>query len=314
MRLQKIILATVVCLPLIIAGCEQQNNQVDRKTITIEHAQGTTDVPLNPKKVIVLNPAALDTMDALNIHIDGVPQTNAYLPQFLAKYKNAPYINVGTLFEPDYEAISNFAPDLIIAGGRANDAYNKLSAIAPTISLEIDNQDFMPSLATRVTQLGEIFEKQDVAQTQLTQFKQKVEQLKAQTKDLGNALVIMISGGKISAYGPGSRFGFIYDELGFTPATRFPEGGRHGNVINAELLLSINPDWLFVLDRDSAIGNNNATSAKQVLDNTLIHKTKAWNNDHIVYLDSSALYIAGGLQTYSQLIEQINSVLANKQP
>jgi len=77
-----------------------------------------------------------------------------------------------------------------------------------------------------------------------------------------------------------------------------------------KILLSANPDWLFVLDRDSAIGNNEAKSAKQILDNSLMHKTKVWNNNKIVYLDSSAMYIAGGLQTYNQLLDQINQVLS----
>ena len=119
----------------------------------------------------------------------------------------------------------------------------------------------------------------------------------------------MINGGKFSAYGPGSRFGFIFDQLGFKPAIDFPQAGKHGNLMNAELLLSANPDWLFVIDRDSAIGTKNAQSAQQILDNPLVKRTKAWNNNHIVYLDSRALYIAGGLQTYRQLLEQIDHVM-----
>ncbi|WP_392564209.1 siderophore ABC transporter substrate-binding protein [Orbus wheelerorum] len=300
-------------LALAITGCDNKNSNTNDalvQKITIEHEQGTTDVTVNPQKVVVFNTATLDTMDALGIKITAVPQTSVHLPEFLKKYEGKEYINAGGLFEPDYEALSNLKPDLIIAGGRANDAYDKLSEIAPTISLAVDNKDFINSLTERTLQLGQIFNKEAQAKDLIDQFKQKIAAVKDKASDQGTAMIIMISGGKMSAYGPGSRFGFIYDELGFKPATSFTDTGKHGNIVNAELLLSLNPDWLFVLDRDSAIGTSDAQPAKQVLDNSLMHKTKVWNNNKIVYLDSSAMYIAGGLQTYNQLLDQVNLVLS----
>lgn len=79
--------------------------------------------------------------------------------------------------------------------------------------------------------------------------------------------------------------------------------------MNAELLLKLNPDWLFVIDRDSAIGRSEAQPAQQILDNALVRKTSAWKNDQVVYLDPTAVYIAGGVQTYSQLMDDINNAL-----
>ncbi|MFV8112014.1 iron ABC transporter substrate-binding protein, partial [Enterobacter cloacae complex sp.6700816] len=91
--------------------------------------------------------------------------------------------------------------------------------------------------------------------------------IKGKAPSAGKAMVILVSGGKISAYGPGSRFGFIFDVLGFEPAYVFTEDtGRHGNIVNSELLLKLNPDWLFVIDRDGAIGAKDAQPAADVLD------------------------------------------------
>lgn len=283
--------------------------ETNNPTLSVKHAQGTTAVPVNPAKVIVFNTATLDTMDALGIKIAGLPKSSTHLPKFLQQYESDEYFNAGTLFEPNYEALSNLKPDLIIAGGRTADAYDKLSEIAPTIALNVDPKDFVNSLAERTEQLGQIFNKQAEAEKLITDFKQQITSLREKTANQGTAMMIMINGGKISSYGPGSRFGFIFDQLGFTPATEFPQAGTHGNVMNAELLLAANPDWLFVLDRDSAIGNDKAQSAQQVLDNPLVQRSKAWTNNHIVYLDSSALYIAGGVQTYSQMMDQINQIL-----
>lgn len=295
----------------VLVGCDdnKKNEQSSVNKITIEHAQGKTDVPENPKKVVVFNIATLDIMDALNIPVSAVPQSDVHYPDFLSKYSDKSYTNVGTLFEPNYEVLSSMAPDVIIAGGRANDVYNKLNDIAPTISLDIDPNNFLASLTQRTEQLGTLFNKQDQAKKLLADFNQKIEQLKPKTNTAGSALVIMVNGGKMSAYGPKSRFGFIFDILGFKPATTFQEAGRHGNAVTSEFILSVNPQWLFVLDRDNAIGNKEAQSAQQVLNNDLIQKTDAWQNNHIVYLDSTSMYIAGGIQTYSHLMDQISEAL-----
>jgi iron complex transport system substrate-binding protein len=295
---------------LVLVGCDNKKEpQTPANTITVEHVQGKTDIPENPKKVVVFNIATLDIIDALNIPVSAVPQSDVHLPDFLSKYSDKAYTNVGTLFEPNYEVLSSIQPDVIIAGGRATDAYKKLNDIAPTLSLDIDPKEFLGSLTQRTEQLGTIFNKQNEAKKLINDFNQKIEQLKPKTSTAGSALVIMVNGGKMSAYGPKSRFGFVFDILGFQPATTFQEAGYHGNAVTSEFILSVNPQWLFVLDRDNAIGNKEAQSAQQVLNNDLIQKTAAWQNKQIIYLDSTSMYIAGGIQTYSRLMDQISEAL-----
>ncbi|WP_227719446.1 siderophore ABC transporter substrate-binding protein [Yersinia proxima] len=310
MRLRLALFSSLLALTAVLTGCDNSSATPEETSkISIEHAQGTTQVPLNPQKVIILNPSVLDTADALNIKVAGVPQTSTHLPEFLSKYAGSEYLNAGTLFEPDYEALSQAKPDLIIAGGRAQDAYDKLSAIAPTIALDIDPKHFTQSLTQRTDQLASIFGKEEEAKTLLGKFTSQIDAIKQKSANAGSAMVVMVSGGKMSAYTPGSRFGFIFDELGFTPAASFTEAGNHGNVVTSEFILNANPEWLFVLDRDNAIGRTENQSAQQILDNPLIRKTKAWQNGHVIYLDSASLYIAGGVQSYMQLMDKISSVL-----
>lgn len=311
MKLPQSFVSSLVFVGLLIGGgfgsvaTAQQS-----ETLSIEHAQGTTVVPLNPKKVIILNPSTLDIADALDIPVAGVPKTNSHLPEFLKKYQGAAWLNAGTLFEPDYEALSHASPDIIFAGGRARDARDKLSEIAPVVSLEIDPAHFIASLSQRTHQLASIFGKQAQAETLLAAFTAKAETIRAKSASAGSAMVIMVNGGKMSAYTPGSRFGFIYDALGFAPAVNLQKTGTHGSIVSSEFILHANPDWLFVLDRDSATGSKTGAAAQQVLDNPLIRKTSAWQKGHVVYLDSASLYIAGGLQSYSRLMDSINSALS----
>lgn len=118
MRLRLALFSSLLALTAVLTGCDNSSaTPEDTAKISIEHAQGTTQVPLNPQKVIILTPSVLDTADALKIKVAGVPQTSTHLPAFLSKYTGSEYLNAGTLFEPDYEALSQAKPDLIIAGG-----------------------------------------------------------------------------------------------------------------------------------------------------------------------------------------------------
>ncbi len=263
-----------------------------------------------PQRVVILNPETLDIADALGINVIGVAKSGVQLPELLRKYQDAHWFSGGTLFEPDYEALSHYQPDLILAGGRARDATEKLRQIAPTVELDIDSQHFLASLTQRTQQLATMFAKQPQAEALLAAFNAQVAALRSRSASAGRAMVLMVSGGKTSVYGSGSRFGFIYDVLGFQPASQLQASGRHGNVVSAEFIMQTNPDWLFVLDRDSAIGSKQGVSARAVLDNALVQRTAAWQKQQVIWLDSSALYLAGGIQSYRQLMNQLQQVLA----
>ncbi|MGO2344943.1 MAG: ABC transporter substrate-binding protein, partial [Providencia sp.] len=169
---------------LVLAGCDnskettETSQAAEKQVITVEHAQGKTEIPRHPQKVIVMNMETLDIMDALGAPVAGVPQTNVRFPEFLAKYNSADYINGGTLFEPAYETLSNAKPDLILGGSRARDSYDKLSGVAPTISMDIDNKRFIDSLTERTTELGLIFGKEKEADKLITDFKGKIADIK----------------------------------------------------------------------------------------------------------------------------------------
>lgn len=290
---------------------ETQTNNTAVDQIIIQHSKGSTEVPTHPKKVIVFDTALLDSLDLIGAEVAGVPQTGAPLPSTLTKYKSAKYINAGTLQEPDFEAISAAEPDLIIGSGRTDKAYDELASIAPTIVLSVDRSRFLDSLKERTLTAAKLFDKEQVAQEQIDSLDQEIAKTKIKASKAGTALFLMVNGGKISAYGPGSRFGFIFDTLDMQPAASFSDNGNHGNIVSLEYILEMNPDWIFVLDRETAIGESQENiAAKKVLDNALINKTKAKKNDQIVYLNSPDLYIAGGIRTYQNLVRLIDTALS----
>ncbi|MBO1025826.1 siderophore ABC transporter substrate-binding protein [Ochrobactrum sp. SD129] len=274
--------------------------------VAVKHAQGETTVATNPEKVVVFDFATLDNLDRLGVKIIGVPGSIAF-PEYLKKYDGADYAKVGTLFEPDYEAVNAAEPDLIIVGGRSAAKYGELAKIAPTIDLTVPAKEFISGTEANIEKLGQIFGKETEAKAEVDKLNSELAALKEKTKGKGKGLMILTSGGKISAYGPGSRFGVLHDSFGVEPAAPDLSVGNHGQPVSSEFILETNPDWLFVLDRDAAIGRE-GTSAKQLLDNELVRQTNAWKNDQVVYLNAQNWYlVGGGLGALHNTIQQLSA-------
>ncbi len=278
--------------------------------IKIQHTKGETTLPAKPKNVVVFDLASLDTLNALGVEVSGVP--TARFPEYMAKYGSDKYEKVGTLFEPNYEAVNAAKPDLIIVGGRSSAKYDALAKIAPTIDLTVDTKDYVGSVKRNVQTLASLFDKQAEADAQLAKLEQSMAAVRQDAAKAGKGLLVLTTGGKMSAYGPGSRFGLLHGAYGVVPAVEGLATTNHGQAVNAEFILKTNPDWLFVIDRDIATGRSEG-AAKKVLDNDLVAQTTAWKNNQVVYLDPVSWYlIGGGLTAMQNSVDQIAKAFAKK--
>ncbi|MCK0119524.1 siderophore ABC transporter substrate-binding protein [Loktanella sp. F6476L] len=274
------------------------------QTTEIETAVGAVTVPVAPETVVTFDLAALDTLTALGVPVAAVPVIAP--PAYLADaFDGTP--KVGTLFEPDFEALAVMAPDFIIAGGRSQSQVEPLSAIAPTIDMTISGDNLLSDAQARVTAYGTMFAQQDTATALLADLDAAIENARSVTDGQGNALIVLTNGGKVSAYGDDSRFGWLHTALGLPEA--FPElnAETHGEAISFEFIAEVNPDWIFVVDRGAAIGQEGEAAAV-TLDNPLVAGTTAGQNDQIVYLDSARLYLVGG--GYQSMTGTIDEVVA----
>jgi iron complex transport system substrate-binding protein len=277
-------------------------------TITVEHAQGSTEnVPVNPEKVFTFDLGVLDTLDALGVEPAGVPE--AAYPESLAKYADAKYTKIGSLKEPDFEAVSAGDPDLIIISGRTAGAYEELSKIAPTIDLSIDAAQPMESFKAQTEKLGTIFGKAADVEEKLAAVDTTVADTKAKAANAGKGLIILTSGGEVTAYGAGSRFGIIHDVLGVPTAADVKSEGSHGEAVSFEYIKQANPDILYVINRDTAIGTEG--SANPILDNELVQSTNAAKNNKVINLDPAGWYIVGyGLNNVKAMVDAVAASVA----
>lgn len=127
-----------------------------------------------------------------------------------------------------------------------------------------------------------------------------------------NGLVIMANDSKMTAFGAKSRYGLIHDVFGITPADQKLEpSDKHGQSISYEYMVKTNPDYLFVIDRGAAIGEE--TSAKQLVENDYVKSVKAVKNNHVVYLNSDMWYLSGGgLESLTAMIDEVKQGIDQK--
>ncbi|MBD9594784.1 siderophore ABC transporter substrate-binding protein [Ensifer sp. ENS07] len=280
------------------------------ETLKIEHSSGVTEVEKNPKTVLVYDFGMLETLDMLGVPVAGVP--GSAVPPSLEKYKADTYAKIGTLFEPDFEAINAAEPNLVIVGGRSQAKYAEVAKLAPTIDLTSDDKDLIGSVKKNAEILGEIFGKEAEIKASIAKLDSSIEALRGLAAERGTGLILLTTGGKISAYGKGSRFGALHDVFGIKPADPELQVATHGQAVSYEYILETNPDWIFVVDRDAAIGQQ-AQPAAALLDNELVRQTKAWKDGHVVYLDSAKLYLtASGLKSQQDIVDQLAQALSKK--
>lgn len=277
---------------------------------TIEGRDGNTtfeEVKLDkiPEKVVVFDNGFLDTLDALGVNPTAVVQDS--LPSYLSKFKDSTYVNAGTLFEPDYEKLSEINPDIIFISGRASAAYAELSKIAPTVYIGVDNKNFLESFKVNTELAGKIFGKEKEAADAIAAYEAKVEEVKGKaTASEEKALIVLGSEGALSAYGSGSRFGVIHDVFGVKAADEKVKVGTHGDNVSFEYVRDTNPDILFVVDRDAVVNENGESGTKGAIENEIVSATNAVKNGKVFYLDPEVWYLSGGgLQSETLKVEDV---------
>ncbi|MFD2760045.1 siderophore ABC transporter substrate-binding protein [Lentibacillus juripiscarius] len=316
--MRKLLLITVLSgLMVFVAACgsssdsseeDKGNASGEAEKVTVNHELGETDVPKNPEKVVVFDFGTLDTLDKLGVNVTGVPKGS--IPDYLEKYKSDKYANAGSLKEPDFDKLAQINPDLIIISGRQASLYDQLKEIAPTVHLGVDTTRYMDSFKENLNKIGTIFGKQDEIDKELEAIEKSIADLKEKAEASNKeALIILANDDKISAYGPNSRFGIIHDVFGVPAVDKNIEVSTHGMNVSFEYVVEQNPEMLYVIDRGAVVGSE--SSAKQVVENDLTKKTKAYKNDNIVYLNPDYWYLSGGgLVSVQEMVNEIDESLS----
>ncbi|MBU5299090.1 siderophore ABC transporter substrate-binding protein [Clostridium sporogenes] len=299
-----ILIVFIVGGTLFLKPKENKKEEASSVDIKITHKLGEATLKKNPKKVVVFDYGTLDSLDKMGIEIKGLPKSN--IPSYLSKYKDDKYVDVGTLFEPNFERLNEIKPDVIFISARQSKVYEELNKIAPTIQLNTENGKYMESVKSNLEKLGKVFGKEDFVKDEIKKLDDSVKDINRKASESGKkALVVLANDGALSAYGKGSRFGIIHEELGFPLSDEHIDTAVHGQKISFEYVVEKNPDYIFVVDRGAVVQGGHK-SVNKILENDLIKTTKAYKNNKIISLNPELWYISsGGIVSTTEMLKEI---------
>lgn len=213
----------------------------------VKHAMGETTVPANPQRVVVLDTGELDTALALGVKPVGAVSTSqgGSFPAYLAD-RTEGITNVGTIQQPNLEAIIALKPDLILSSKLRHEAiYPQLSQIAPTVFTEAVGVVWKENLMLHADALGKSAEAQklmDDYTARLDEFKAKMGDRLANTKV---STVRFLSGGKVRIYMKQSFIGTVLQDAGL-PRPAAQDKDVFAEEVSKERIPEMDGDVMFV--------------------------------------------------------------------
>lgn len=271
------------------------------------------EVPYDPERIAVMDMASLDILDKLGMGDRVVGSSNTSL-DYLQQYATDETVaNLGTIKEADLEAVMESEPDVIFIGGRLASSYDALSEIAPVIFLSTDTEiGVVESVRKNASVIASLFGLEENVDGLMAQFGERIDALSAFSEDK-NAIIGMVTSGSFNVLGNDGRCSLIGRELGFenigTDAAI--DTASHGNEASFEFIVEKNPDYIFVMDRDAAIGTDGAQLAQEIMENELVMGTDAFKNGNIVYLEHPAVWYTaeGGIQALDLMLQDLENAL-----
>lgn len=312
-------LMAVMAVGLIACGTDKSDNEStkeEKTSVTITSLDASKneielEVPYNPKRIAILDLACLDIIDELGVgdRVVGMASTSI---DYLEKYSNDASIkNLGTIKEADLEAVMECEPDIIFIGGRLSKSYDALSEIAPVVYLATDtNEGLVNSVSKNAKTIASIFGMEDKVDSLMSDFGARIDAIKKISSGK-TALVGMTTSGSFNLLGNDGRCSLIGVEAGFNNLTAVGSTSTHGNETSFETVVKQNPDYIFVMDRDSAISTAGAKNAKEIVENELVKTTDAYKNNHIIYLEHSNVWYTaeGGIQALDIMLTDLEKGL-----
>ena len=286
------------------------------ETVTITSLNGNgeaveLEVPYDPQRIAILDMAALDILDRLGLGGRVVGSATTSLEYLQAYVPSDTIANLGTIKEADLEAVMACEPDVIFIGGRLCGSYDALNEIAPVVYLSTDSETgVVESVRRNATTIASMFGLEAQVEDLMAGFDERIAALNAFAEGK-TAIVGLVTSGSFNVLGSDGRCSIISVEIGFENLGDGDVTATHGNESSFELIVELDPDYLFVLDRDAAIATEGAQLAQEIVENELVMGTDVYANGNIVYLANPAVWYTaeGGITALDIMLSDLESEL-----
>ncbi|MDU0967507.1 MAG: ABC transporter substrate-binding protein [Actinomycetaceae bacterium] len=321
-----------LCLLLGLAGCDTASTSpaatgATTSTRTLTDASGTSvTVPTHPKRIIAYSEPTTDALYALGLKPVGVVAGRGQrgVASYLAD-KAGDVAIMGTVAQPNYEAIGAAKPDLILVDGTSVNNQPKtmklLRAIAPVVFTGYAGKDWRDNLRVTADAVGRTAQATRI----IADYDQRAADLKARLHAAGmDTHTYSIVRWQIGA--PSLILNELLSaralaDVGLSrPANQNREGHGHSEPVSLENLAEIDADYLFLgtlggssVTNPKAGGDANVAAAKKAIDQakqtpgfTSLH---AYQAGHIIPVDGSVWTSTGGPLLMNRVLDDIETNL-----
>jgi iron complex transport system substrate-binding protein len=289
-------------------------------TRTVTDARGEVEIPAEPERVAAFDNRIFQVLADWDIDLVSAPVT--LIPPEIEKYHDDTEIHdTGSHREPNLEELVAAEPDLIITGYRYSSQYDEMKKLlpdTPIIDLSFGqdsegeaDQPLEDTLKEITNLIGEVFEKEDEAETLVENFDEAKDRAKAAYNPDETVMGLLTSGGDINYSAPstGRSVGPVFDMLDLTPSYDHDGSSNHqGDDISVEAIAQSNPDWILVLDRDGGTSSRDEadyeSAAELIAESEALKNVTAVEEDNIVYFPQN-FYTTEDIEAYTEVLNSI---------
>jgi iron complex transport system substrate-binding protein len=213
---------------------------------SVEHAMGTARISGTPERVVVLDTGELDSAVALGVKPVGAvePIAGAGFPAYLADAMKGVKI-VGTIEQPNLEAVAALKPDLILSNKLRHEAiYDQLSSIAPTAFSEQVGVVWKENFALHAKALGRTDEGRRLQNDYETEARELGDALGDKRNRMAVSVVRSV-GDEVRIYEKANFLGTILEDVGL-PRPKAQEEQKFATTATGERIPALDGDVMFL--------------------------------------------------------------------
>jgi iron complex transport system substrate-binding protein len=309
MRSQALLVAVAASAALTLSACGAASDapvlqaQQEPATRSVQHFRGTTEVPTEPQRVVVLDLGELDSAIALGVKPVGAvkaPVEDGLLSYLEDQVQGIEL--VGEIGEPNLEQIAALKPDLILGSDvRVKDFYDELSAIAPTVFTESVGVSWKDNLAVHAAALG----KQDRAEELLAAYETRAAEVGEKVADDTTVSVVRFVPGEIRLYAKANFIGTVLSDAGIA-RPQAQDVDDFSVTASAERISLADGDVIFV----GTYGDPAETDGPAVLGGPLWKKLPAVTTGDVHEVDDDIWFLGTGVGAAQLVLDELEQTLA----
>lgn len=305
-----------------VTGTETKPETIAIQALNANKEMVNVEVPYDPQRIAILDMPALDIVDALGVGeriVGSAAVSIEYLTDYNPDDSNGTIMNLGTVKTADLEKVAACEPDIIFIGGRLSSVYTDLEAIAPVVYLAVDyEKGVVESTKSNAQTIAAIFGKEAEVDAMFDDFLPRIDALN-DVLNGKNVLLGMYNSNALGLMGTASQLNMIANELGannLSESIGEAQKATHGEEASWETIITLNPEYMFILDRSTATGasDEGVMGAREVIENALIQELDVYKNGKIVYFieHANVWYTStGGVQALDTMLADLEGALLN---